>query len=1141
MSQEFQSELDKLQAAVDGLKAQRAILGDAIVEPALLSLYEKMASLEARRAAEQSSRFFSTEERRIVTILFADIVGSTTLAEKMDPEAWSEIVASVHATSGKWVMEWQGNVMQYLGDGLLAIFGIDQPTESDPENAIHAALQIQKEVAFLNTSQPVQIRIGIHTGLVLLGDLDLAAKRELTAVGDAMNTAARLQGLAPAGGILISKDTYQYVRGLFELTPQEPVRLKGKTEPLQTYLVLRAFPARFRVVNRGVIGMESELVGRQFELERLRSAFDHLRRSGSGGWAQLIGSPGIGKSRLLLEFKHEVESYGEQVTLIKARAHKGDERRAFSFMRRLIFDVFGIVEGVSMSEAEERFVRLVRSTAQQSAGNYPIDEREIEGAVHALGFLAGLQFADSPHLAGKRHDPTQLKGQAFVLARQLFTILRGTRPIVVLLEDLQWMDSASWDFISDVLLNEDLAWFGEARKPVRPEYGVFVLATARPEWPVPDALANNPGYLLFELQPLAQGAAILLVEKLLSQIDNVPAEVLGEIVERAEGVPYYVEELINWLVDRGVIDVQSQPWRFDQSRWRHLPLPDTLHHLLLTRLNLAPRAEQMVIKCGSVFGRHFWEHGVESLGADSVHEMLIQAQVRGIVVREKNSKFQYEQEWSFYHNLIREAAYSSLLLRERKELHRGAAEWLHEQAQKSNRLDEMAGVLADHYDQAGLANKASEWYLVAGREAKARAAFIEARQLLDRALSLADPRELQQCVDILLERNEVLGIIGDVDARHADDEALIALAQTMQDDRLLAIANQRLGYSKTKTWDQRGSLEAFETSLAAARRIGDQDTAAVTMSISALIRLRLGDMDGARVAIEGALALIDTCQDEISIAQVITNASACCAETGNLSRAVELAQQQVEITHRLSNLAGEAFGLLNLGYLYLQLGLYQEGLEALAQSFYRAETIGARHTSAHARLNLALANWRLGQNAAARQILEELLPVTEGLGDMFGFAVCHTYLGLAYETEEDYAAARQHYEKASQDLRTLGMQGYLNDALAGLVRCAMNQEDQQTVNQTMDELWAYLEQEHGLGLEFPQLAFLTCARACAWLGQQDQSGVVIERAYHTLQQRAQKISETNWRSMYLEAIPEHREVVAVYEQYQDQKSTMKEK
>lgn len=1129
MTLEVQSELDQLKASYAGLEAKRSLLGDAIVNPALASLQEKIAYLEARLASETDARLYSSEERRIVTILFADIVGSTPLAESLDPEEWSEIIAAVHAAAGEQVVNLQGRVLQYLGDGLLAVFGIDSPNETDPENAINAGLRIQQSIGFLETPQPIQMRIGIHTGLVLLGDLSLPARQELTAVGDAMNTAARLQNLAPPGGVLISRDTYRYVRGLFEFIPQSPVQLKGKRDPIQTYLVIRAFPSRFRMVNRGIIGVESEIVGRQAEIEQLRAAYQRLSKDGGLGWIQIIGLPGIGKSRLVSEFRKQIEMQGDPIYWIKARAHPGDERRTYNFLRKLLLDYFQIHDGLPRHEAEHLFIAGVKDIYRRAPDLFPLTEAEIIESAHALGHLVGMIFSDSLYLAVGREDPAQLKGQAYVLTRLLLSILRSRKTVVILLEDLQWLDGESWDFIANVLLEPGVPRPGESHIDQTAWHGMFILATGRLDWQIPAQLTNHPNYFPIELGALDRASAVLMVEHLLSSIEGTPQAVIDEIVERAEGIPYYAEELINWLIDQEIIDSQSQPWRFERSRWGHIPLPDTLQHLLLTRLGLAPKAEQQVIKCASVFGKHFWENGVEALGARNSHEMLIQAQARGIVLPESEPKFPGEREWSFYQNLLREVAYTSLLLRERKQMHESAAAWLEEQAHKNGRLDEFAGILAEHYDMAGIANLASNWYLKAGREAKTRAAFEAARRLLDRALELANPKELRHIIDILLERNEVLGILGDSEARQLDDNTLIALAQELQDDHLLATAYLRSGTSKTKTWDQPGAIDAFDVALAAARRAGDQDTAAIALSLIAMNKSRLGEIAAAVEAIDDALSLAESGIKELSRAMVITNASACFAEIGDLTRALRLTSQQVEITRKLSNIAGEARGLLNLGYFYLQLGKYEAGKKALEQAHRRAQTIGARHISALARLNLALANWRLGHYEEAAHTLKNLKAELDSVGDVFGHAVCHTYLGLVLEKLNNHAAAYLHFSQATQDLRRLGMPGYLHDALAGLVRCSLQLGDDDAARQYVDELWEYLVLEKAAGLEFPQLAFLTCARGLAQSGNDARARNVITLAYRDLNQRADRISEADWYTSFLENVPENRKVVEAHQ------------
>lgn len=198
--------------------------------------------------------------------------------------------------AGKVVISRHGSVLQYLGDGLLAAFGVTQVSEQDPENALRAGLEIQRGCALLHTSQPVQLRVGIHTGLVLVGELALAAHQEYTAMGEAMNLAARLQSLAPPGGVLISHETYRYVRNLFDVTAQIPLQVKGKSDPLQTYLVLCPRPTAFRNVTRGVAGIDTHTVGREQELGQIHRLFQDALDKRQSCWVQLVGSPGIGKS-----------------------------------------------------------------------------------------------------------------------------------------------------------------------------------------------------------------------------------------------------------------------------------------------------------------------------------------------------------------------------------------------------------------------------------------------------------------------------------------------------------------------------------------------------------------------------------------------------------------------------------------------------------------------------------------------------------------------------------------------------------------------------------------------------------------------------------------------------------------------------
>ena len=1105
-------QLEKLRRAAAGLEAQRAVLGDAIVEPALQSLQEKIAALEAGIAGGAGVPAQAAEERRIVTILFTDIVGSTSLAEKLDPEEWREVVSAVHGMAGQAVVQHKGKVLQYLGDGLLAVFGAESPSELDPENAVRAALDLQRDSAVLQIPFPLQMRVGLHTGLVLLGDLNLPARRELTATGDAMNLAARLQGVAPPGGILASADTYRYVRGVFDVIPQSPIVLKGKSKPLLTYLIQGARPTRFRIVNRGVAGLETPTVGRQEELERIRLAYEATVAGRGVRWVQLVGLPGIGKSRLVAEVRSRIEAQDSTTPLLKARAQQGDEKQAYALIRRLWFDRFQIAEDTPLLEAQDRWLRGVHALMSESAVQPGGTKSSLDEISLALGLLMGLAHGD-----GANQEPAQVRGRAYVVSRQLLSTLRASGVVVILLEDLHWADAASWDYLVDVLLREDPHLRVGSN-------GLFVLATARPEWTPPEALLKHPAYTPIQLQALPAESCLELARELLGQVAGMPQEVFRSLVQRSEGVPYYIEELVNWLLERGVINQERQPWRFIPERWQESLLPDTLQHLLLTRLSSAPHAEQAALKRGAVYGRNFWEGGLAAMGIPGCHELLVRSAERGFVLSQPESAFQGQAEWGFYHNLLRDTAYESLLKRERKELHGAAANWLEAQASQAGRLDEISGLLGEHCDRAGLAGQAVRWYLLAGQNARERGATVEARRLLDRALELIPQDDPETRWQGLLLRCELQGVLGDIPARQADSAALLALAETLGDAKRLAEAYYRLGYSLSLAGEEGQAIQAYEKAVDLARGAESPELEALAQSLISIGQTSLGNGVAAGEAAARALNLLPLCRDQTITAMVMTNLAYHYGLSGDLSQAVKIQQQQVEILRLSSNLYGETIGLLNLGYYYVLLGMYAQGVSVLEQALQRAEAISSRQNIHLARINLSLAYWRLERSQDSQNLLGKILLELEE-GDAFYRAISISYLGLVLEHRGEVGAASRHFRQACAELRRLTMRGYLHDALAGLARCAIALDSPDEAGQCAEEIWGYLCTEKGHGMEFPQMAYLTCAGVFTSQGDQPRAQQAILQACQDISDRAGRISDIEWRRSFLENVPENRKLL----------------
>lgn len=1101
------AQLEQLRHAIAVLEGQRAALGDAVVEPALAALRQQLVALEAEVTAES----LPTEERRLITILFTDIVGSTTLAHDLDPEEWRQTVAKLHSTMGKIIQDRHGLVAQYLGDGLLALFGAQTSSEHDPENAVRAALEAQSAIAGWNGEHPIQIRIGIHTGLVVVGELGSEAKKEFTATGDPMNLAARLQGAAPPGGILISHDTYQHVRGVFTLAPQPPLTVKGKPDPIQTYLVRRVKPRPFRTVMRGVAGVQTRTVGREAEIAQLQALYLDAFEGRRVVWAQLIGEAGIGKSRMIDDMREWIELRPEILRLFRARAFAGDARQPFSLIRRMWFDRFQIAEDAPLAQAEAKWVERFQELGKTD---------ELEPA-HALGLLVGLPFADSPYIGAMRGDPVQVKGRAIVVSREFLKRVRQQEPVEVLLEDLQWADASSWDYLLQVLLD------GGSEDGLQ---GTFVLAGTRPEWNPPEELLRFAGYTSIDLQPLTEEATRELVAELLQHVEGVPEDVVRLIVERSEGVPYFAEEMVNWFLDRGIIDRTREPWRFVSARLKETPLPATLQHLLLTRLSALNDTERAVLQRGAIFGRNFWDGGLEALGVRQPDVLLAPLQPRGFVEAQPESSFEGETEWSFHHSLLRDVTYESVLKRERAALHKAASGWLEEQARRADRLDEFAGLLGEHTERAGEMIAAADWYLRAGERAKARGATGEARKFLNRALDLLPPIDRERRWRVLLGREEVLGILSEPDAWRADVAALLELAKDLGDENRLAEVYRRQAEYAWKTADYRGGLRAAGEAVTAARRAGNQAIEIQSLALKARAHTRLGEMDAAGGAAKEALARARDLGDEATTAVVVGRLAGYFLESGDIARAVQLNHEEVKANRRQGNRALEASGLASLGYAYVLLGLYKQGRQALEQALELADAVGARRSRAYILQNFGLAHARSGDGRAARRILDQSLADMVAVDDNFGRAATLGYLGYVLEQSGDVAGAERRFEESRGIFTDLGALGPAADAWAGLARCNLAQGRLNEARRDATEIWTYLS-EHGTeGLESPVWVYQTCADIFDAVGDRDRTRAAVEAGHRELMERAGKISDPEWRRSYLENVAEHRAVLEMREE-----------
>lgn len=1109
MPQSLQEQISKLQIALETLENQRRLLGDAI-EPAIAAAQEKLAALQLQFDAPRPA-----DQRRQLTLFFSDVVGSVAHAERLDPEDWRAIIGTVQYQIASTVTARDGMVAQYQGDGLIAFFGAQGLREHDVEQAIHAALEAQAAIPRLALPIPLEIRIGIHTGLVLLGAWGIDSKIEFGAFGDAVNIAARLQSNAPPGGVLVSHDTYRYVRGGFEFSPPQALVLKGKSNPMPTYLVHRAKPRSFQLSTRGVPGVQARTVGREFELQRLREVMRQALATRTTVCIQLVGEPGIGKSRLVDESCEWSGPHGEPLVRLRGRALAHDQQQPFSVVRRMWFDLLQIAEDTPLALAQNQWVEGFQNLT---------GIREEEPA-HALGLLLGLPFEDSPFLDALRLDAKQARGRAFVVSKDALHSVRKTRPVQILLEDLHWADASSLEYIQDVILQDTDA-------PTRDSSnGVFVLATARRE----RGVLSGESVTVMPLAPLSSDATLELARELLKHVEEMPPDVIQQVVERAEGVPYFVEELINYFIDRGIIDATREPWQFVRSRLLELhgttraPLPSTLEYLLRARLDALSQSERAALQRGAIYGRNFWSGGLHALGVNDCDESLSNLEPRGLVQQQAESALEGESEWSFHHALLRDVTYDSVLKRERPGLHQKAAEWLEGKAQESGRLDEFAALLGEHCERGGSTRSAAAWYLRAGERANLQGAAREGRQFFDRVLELAHPDERETRWRALKGREAALGRLGERARQQADLAALLELAELCDDDSRRAYAL----YSQARYFGAGGELRMTlvpaEHALAAARRAGDRPLQANALAILMTNRTRLGDLARARELVAEAGECARACGDKSTYALTLMQIGLHYTDAGELAQAIEPFLGAAALAQQLGNRSMEGQILSNLGYAYAQLGLYPLARSVLERTLELAQAVGERRDYAYGLQNLGYTCLCSGDEPSARQLEEQALREFSVRGDAFGHAASVLYLGHIAERVGDVAEGAALYAQALEEFTAIGVRGFMIDARAGQARCRLGQGTLEAAQQDAAHLWARLTEHGSEGIELPTLVYMTCADLFRALGQEENARAAVQAGYHELMKRADKITNPEWRTSFLENVMEHRVMVEVWE------------
>lgn len=674
------------------------------------------------------------EERKVVTAVFADVVGSTALAERLDPEEVKLIVGDAVARVVRAVEDFGGTVKDLAGDGVLALFGAPAAHEDDEERAIRASLRILEEIDDYGAEvargwgiEGFSIRVGVCTGPVVLGALGAGERVEYAAFGDTVNIAARLQSTAEPGIALVADETRRRTEPLFVWGEPNELDLKGKSAAVVAYPVAGVRPAAAKT---RLLAEEARFVGRRQELGTGREAVERALR-GAGGILFVTGEPGIGKSRLLSElrrvFQESPGEGGRQLWLEGRCASYGESIPYWPFR-----DLLRNWLGVASDEAELRVRVALRRRVEQL-----FEDRALEVYPY-VGSMLGLALEPDAAARLAELSPEALQYRTFEVVRILLTRLSDDGPVVVAIEDLHWADPTS------VQLAEQLL-------PLAENAAVLLFATGRSErdhpfWGVKELAARALPHRTTELalEPLSGEADRELLLALVGG-ETLPEELEERIIAAAEGNPFFLEELVGSLVDVGSLVRDGDGWRFDHEV--PVEVPPTVERVILARIDRLPSQSHDLLISASVLGRQFSLPLLEGVSTDGpeLRDHLNELQRLDLV---REARRWPQPEYQFKHALIQEAAYRTVLAPRRKELHRKAAEWLEQQYVENE--EEVFGLLAHHWLAAEDEQKAIAYLARAGDKARQEYALDEAIQHYRALLPLLEERGERQEIALVL-------------------------------------------------------------------------------------------------------------------------------------------------------------------------------------------------------------------------------------------------------------------------------------------------------------------------------------------------------------------------------------------------------
>jgi predicted ATPase/class 3 adenylate cyclase len=846
-------------------------------------------------------------ERKHVTVLFVDVSGFTSLSERLDPEEVHRLMSRAFDLMLAEVHRYEGTVNQFLGDGIMVLFGAPIAHEDHARRAVHAALGIGRALESYQTELAprgisFRARQGLNTGLVVVGSIGSDLRMDYTAVGDTTNVAARLQQAGEPGRVTISEATYRLVRGYFETRPLGELHLKGKAESIAAWEVVAAHETRTRLEVEADRGGLTPFVGRERELGSLVDAFERAR-AGSGQVAFIVGEAGIGKSRLLLELRRRV---ADGAAWQEGHCLSFGKAMAFHPLVDLLQRQFGVEEG----DAEAAIAAKI--------------ERGVAAVGPVAPYLRALLSVDPGDADVRAMSPAQRRGETLEALRRLLVHAADQRPQVLVIEDLHWIDGASEQFLTALVDSV-------------PALRVLLIFTYRPGYASP--FGERTYFTRVVPAALSADDSARMAAAVLAT-DALPAELRALVAAKAEGNPFYVEELIKSFEETGVLRRKDGGYELARPV-TELSVPGTIHDVIAARIDRLEEAPKRTLQLASVIGREFTRRLVDRLAEiRERNDDLLRELTTLELIHER--RLYPELAYMFKHALTQDVAYASLLVQRRKELH-GLIGLAIEELYP-DRLPEHYEMLAHHFSLAEDWEQALNYLLKAAEKAGQAFSLRQAIDLYGEALEaarrLGDRVPATTLMFIRRARADLYFGIGDFERSRAEAEVLVELARRVQDRPAEAGALVQLANAFEWKEDFPAALERAREAIEIAETSGAQAPLGGALHVRGYVQLMSSRLEAGEEDLGRALA-IGRAGGETNRQALVLHALALrrCWQ-GEYRASLELANEAAQISrdHRLASPLLRS--LWNIGVAQADLGDYDRALAALSEGLALAEKVG---------------------------------------------------------------------------------------------------------------------------------------------------------------------------------------------------------